>query len=65
MAVVALALLFLIFVTCMTVVSYKLGLTKTENARLSGWIGFLLSFLPPLALIYLVVLSLKDDAATV
>ena len=65
MPVAMLTLVFLVFAASMAAISYRLGRTKTENARLAGWIGFLLSFLPPLALIYVIVLSLKDDAATV
>jgi Na+-driven multidrug efflux pump len=56
---------FALFAATVTLVSYRLGLTKTDNARVAGLIGFLLSFLPPLALIYLVVLALKQDTAIV
>ncbi len=56
---------FVLFAATVTLISYRLGLTKSDNARVAALIGFLLSFLPPLALIYLVVLSLKEDAATV
>ena len=56
---------FALFVITVTIISYRLGQTKSDNARMAALIGFLLSFLPPLAMIYLVVLSLKEDAATV
>jgi len=53
------------FILAVTLTSYKLGKTKTENPKLAAMTGFFLAFLPPLALIYLVVLLFKDDAATV
>ena len=53
------------FVVSVTAISYKLGQTKTENAKLAGIIGFLLSFLPPLALIYLAILVFKEEVGTV
>lgn len=56
---------FLVFITVVTVLSYRLGRTKSESANVAAVIGFLLSFIPPFALIYLIVLSLKEDAATV
>lgn len=52
----------LIYITCVTVLSYKLGMNKTENAKRAAIIGFLLSFIPPLALIYIAVLLLKQDS---
>ena len=60
-----LACVFILFAATVTLISYRLGQTKSDNARTAALIGFLLSFLPPLALIYLVVLSLKEDAAIV
>lgn len=45
--------------------SYKLGVNKTENPKRAAIIGFLLAFLPPLALIYLVILLLKNDSEIV
>jgi hypothetical protein len=56
---------FLLFATAVTLISYRLGLTKTDSARAAALIGLLLSFLPPLALIYLAFLSLKEDVAIV
>lgn len=53
------------FFSFVTFYSYKLGKTKTENPRTSAMIGFFLCFFPPFALIYLVVLLLKEDAAIV
>lgn len=55
----------ILFVSVVTWLSYFLGKTKSDNAKVAGAIGFFLSFLPPLALIYLVILSLKEDVDTV
>ncbi len=54
--------MYLVFVVG---VSYRLGTYKTENATKAAMLGFVLSFLPPLALIYLIVLFLKEDVAIV
>ncbi|GHF98689.1 hypothetical protein [Thalassotalea marina] len=45
--------------------SYRLGQQKTENAQQAAVIGFVLAFVPPIALIYLAVLFFKDDTAIV
>ncbi len=60
-----LLLAFLLFATIITVISYKLGKTKTDNPRMAAIIGLVTSFFPPLAIIYIIVLLLKDDAAIV
>ncbi|WP_076537388.1 hypothetical protein [Shewanella sp. UCD-KL21] len=49
---------FIIFITWM---SYKLGKSKTSNPKTISAIGFLLSFMPPLALIFIAVLALKSE----
>ncbi|MEP1446215.1 MAG: hypothetical protein ABJK37_08910 [Paraglaciecola sp.] len=59
------ALTSLLFVLTVTWLSYYLGRTKTENPIAAGVVGFLVSFVPPIALVYLVVLSLKEEVATV
>ena len=41
--------------------SYYLGKRKTQNPKVTAVIGVLLSFIPPLALIYIAVLVLKND----
>jgi len=53
------------FITAVTWASYTLGKTKTENARVAGIIGFMLCFIPPFALIYLVVLLVKPEVDVV
>jgi hypothetical protein len=60
-----LPLFFIAFIISVTWLSYKLGTTKSDNAKLCAIIGFLLSFLPPFALIYLMVLLLKEDSGIV
>ncbi|WP_448549740.1 hypothetical protein [Thalassotalea fusca] len=59
------AVIALSYIATVTWLSYHLGCTKTENPKASAIIGFVLSFLPPLCLIYLICLSLKDEVATV
>lgn len=51
-----------LYLTVVTMLSYKLGVNKTEDPKRAAIIGFLLAFLPPLAFIYLVFLLLKDDS---
>jgi hypothetical protein len=65
MWVIVIGIMFLLFVSTVTWLSYYLGRTKTENPVASGVIGFLLSFIPPIGLIYLIILSLKDEVTTV
>jgi hypothetical protein len=65
MWVIIIGIMFLLFVSTVTWLSYYLGQTKTENPVASGVIGFLLAFIPPLGLIYLIILSLKDEVTTV
>ena len=54
-------LIVCLFAAFVTTCAYRLGQTKTNNPRAAAFIGFFLSFLPPFALIYLVVLLLKND----
>lgn len=56
---------FLVFVVAVTLTSYRLGKSKTENAKLAAAIGFVASFFPPLAIIYLVVLLCKEEISIV
>lgn len=53
------------YIATVTRLSYHLGLTKTDNAKRAALIGFIVSFLPPLALIYLVVLLFKEDVGVI
>ena len=65
MWVVILLICVVAYIATITRVSYHLGCTKTDNARVAAIVGFFLSFLPPIALIYLIILMLKEDASTV
>lgn len=56
---------YVIILLAVAALSYRLGQTKTENPRSACLIGFLLALLPPLGLIYLAVLALKEDVGTV
>lgn len=42
-------------------VCYYLGRRKTQTPILAGFLGVILTLIPPLGLIYLVVLVLKKD----
>ena len=59
------ALAIVIYFALVVKISYQLGKTKTDNAKIAATIGGLLAFIPPLALIYLVVLALKPDVSIV
>lgn len=54
----------LIFIATVTWVSYELGDVKRLNPKLSGCIGFVLSFLPPVALIYIAFLALRENTVS-
>jgi len=41
--------------------SYYLGRRKTSNPKLAALIGVVLCFTPPLNLVHLIVLSIKND----
>ena len=43
--------------------SYYLGKRKTQNVKTTTFIGFLLSFMPPLGLIFVAVLALKNNVS--
>ncbi len=49
------------FAIVVAVVSFNLGKRKTTSPILVSILGFFLGLVPPLALIYLVVLVLKND----
>lgn len=51
----------LIYLALMAWLSYYLGRRKTETPIAVGVCGFLLALIPPLALIYIAVLTLKKD----
>jgi uncharacterized membrane protein len=43
------------------VLSYYLGKRKTNTPKMATFIGMLLAFIPPLGLIYIAILVLKND----
>ncbi|WP_371194459.1 hypothetical protein [Glaciecola sp. SC05] len=49
------------FAFTISIISYILGKRKTETPEIAAKIGFFLGLLPPLSLIYLIVLMLKQD----
>ncbi len=49
------------FILLITLISYFLGKKKTTTPKMTTLIGFLLAFIPPLGLIYIAFLVLKDD----
>lgn len=53
----------IIFISVIVIgaLSYYLGKRKTSTPKMATSIGILLSFLPPLGLIYLAILVLKND----
>lgn len=57
--------LVLVYLGVVTYLSRRLARHKTNDPNKATVIGFLLAFLPPLALIYLVVLLLKQDVDVV
>ena len=53
--------LLAVWVVFATVLTYILVKKKTETPMIATMIGFVLSFLPPISIIYLIVLVLKND----
>jgi len=53
-----------VWIFLQTALIYHLAQRKTQTPVIATVIGFLLSLLPPIGLIYLVVLVLKNDIKT-
>ena len=53
-----------LFVLIMGAVCYYLGRRKTQTPVLAGLLGAALSIIPPLGLVYLVVLVLKKNVVS-
>jgi 4-amino-4-deoxy-L-arabinose transferase-like glycosyltransferase len=51
----------LIFIPIIVILSYYLGKRKTQTPKLATLIGFILAFIPPLALVYIAALVIKND----
>ena len=56
--------LIFILALIMVTLGYILGRRKTETPKLTAFVGFLTAFIPPLAIIFLMVLVLKSDVAS-
>lgn len=55
---------FLLSAIVTMVLCYQLGKRKTQNVKTTLLVGFLLSLTPPLGLLYVDFLSLKNDVIT-
>lgn len=52
---------FVFFVPIMGFLCYYLGKRKTQTPKLTAFLGVLLCFIPPLVLVYIIVLLMKND----
>lgn len=52
---------FLLFIPVIGFLSYYLGKRKTQTPKLAAFFGVLLALIPPFALLYIVVLIIKND----
>ncbi len=50
-----------VFAVVVALLSYHLGKTRTTSPIAIAFVGFLSALLPPLALVYLIVLVRKDE----
>jgi hypothetical protein len=50
-----------VWIIIATVLTYFLAKRKTQTPVIATILGFFLSFMPPLSMIYLIVLVLKND----
>lgn len=53
--------IMIVFILAVGAMSYYLGRRKTQTPILACLLGVMLSIIPPFALLYLVVLVLKND----
>ncbi|MBC3766215.1 hypothetical protein [Neptunicella marina] len=54
-------LLLIFFSIFVSICSYNLGKRKTSTPKMAAVIGFVIGFVPILAMIYLAILLLKKD----
>ncbi len=52
---------YLVFVLLIGILSYYLGKRKTQTPKLATFFGVILAFIPPLALLYIIILIIKND----
>ena len=57
-------LFILIYFTLVLMFSYILGKRKTTTPMQSFLLGVVLSFMPPMACLYLIILASKEDVKT-
>ncbi len=53
----------LAWVLIATILTYMLAKRKTETPILATIIGFIAAFIPPISIIYIIILVLKNDVA--
>lgn len=53
--------LLFVFIIFAAVTSFILGKRKTSSPRIAACIGAMLGLVPPLALVYLVILMFRED----
>lgn len=58
------ALSCMVFITTITWLSYQLADSKEMNPVTAGAIGFFLSLMPPIGLIYIAYLAFKKEPGT-
>ena len=51
----------MLFIPLIGFLSYYLGKRKTQTPKLATFFGVLLAFIPPFALLYIMVLIVKND----
>jgi hypothetical protein len=51
----------LVFISTITWLSYKLAETRTSRPKLYALAGFVLSFVPPVALVFIAFLAFKEE----
>lgn len=52
---------YLVFVLLIGILSYYLAKRKTQSPKLATFFRVILAFIPPLALLYILVLIIKND----
>lgn len=51
----------LVFISTITWLSYKLAETRTSRPKLYALVGLALSFVPPVALVFIAFLAFKEE----
>lgn len=53
--------MIVVFAIVMAILGYYLGKNKTRTPKLTALVGFLTAFIPPIAVLFLIVLVVKND----